>query len=197
MKRYTIVPVTGAPDWANIPALAVDEVLWLPDCGVKMIQQLCYDDRYLYIRQQAREQNIRAELHGELQQVSEDSCMEFFFSPLGDGRYFNAELNPNGCMRLGYHGTDITLLLTPKDRDDFAIEPARTADGWQLQYRIPLSLIRAFFPDFRAEKGAAIRANCYKCGDKTAAPHYLAWNPISADAPAFHRPQDFGEMIFG
>ncbi|MBP3493057.1 MAG: hypothetical protein J6J83_00420 [Oscillospiraceae bacterium] len=197
MKRYTIVPVTGAPDWASIPALAVDEVLWLPDVGVKMTQQLCYDDRYLYIRQRSWEQHIRAELHGELQQVSEDSCMEFFFAPLGDERYFNVEINPNGCMRLGYHGTDMTILLTPKDMDDFAVTPARTEDGWMLTYRIPLSFIRIFFPNFRAEKGAAFRGNFYKCGDKTVTPHYLAWNPIGTPAPAFHRPQDFGELLFG
>ena len=197
MKRYTITPVTGTPDWAQIPALAVDEVLWLPGCGVQMQQQMGYDAQNLYIRQRAWEQHIRAELTGNLQQVSEDSCMEFFFAPCGDARYFNVEINPNGCVRLGFHGTDVPLLLTPKDMDAFAVTPARTADGWTLTYRIPLSFIRIFFPDFQWKKGTAMRGNCYKCGDKTDTPHYLAWNPIESEIPAFHRPQDFGEMIFG
>ncbi|MBR5571017.1 MAG: carbohydrate-binding family 9-like protein [Oscillospiraceae bacterium] len=197
VKTYTVAPVCGAPDWDAIDVIDVSEVLWLPDCGIRMQQQLCYDAQYLYVHQRAWETNIRAELTGNLQQVSEDSCMEFFFSPLGDGRYFNVEINPNGCMRLGYHGTDMTLLLTPKDMADFAITPQRTEDGWQLEYRIPFSFIRIFFPDFRAESGAEMRANFYKCGDKTATPHYLAWNPIDSPAPAFHRPQDFGRLIFG
>ena len=62
---------------------------------------------------------------------------------------------------------------------------------------LSFSFLSFFFPDFRAESGAEMRANFYKCGDKTVTPHYLAWNPIHTPAPAFHRPQDFGRLIFG
>ena len=41
-----------------------------------------------------------------------------------------------------------------------------------------------------------MRANCYKCGDCTVQPHYLAWNPPTSENPDFHRPQDFGALIF-
>ena len=76
MKRYIITPVhTGEPVWADVPALSVDTVLWLPDSGIRMQQQLCYDAQTLYVRQQAWEQDIRATHTGQLQQVCEDSCM--------------------------------------------------------------------------------------------------------------------------
>ena len=64
-----------------------------------------------------------------------------------------------------------------------------------LFYKIPLSFIQLFFPEFQLKPGAVIKANCYKCGDKTTHPHYLAWNPSTSPVPDFHRPQDFGQMI--
>ena len=200
MKRYIITPVhTGEPVWADIPALSVDTVLWLPDSGIRMQQQLFYDAQTLYVRQQAWEQDIRATYTGQLQQVCEDSCMEFFFAPADDGRYFNMEINPNGCIRLGFGPADgLRTLLVPRDMERlFDVQTQRTADGWTLTYRIPLSFLQLFYPDFRFAPGRTLRANCYKCGDLTARPHYLSWNQVESDAPAFHRPQDFGLLIFG
>jgi hypothetical protein len=39
-----------------------------------------------------------------------------------------------------------------------------------------------------------IRANFYKCGDLTAHPHFLSWNPIDLPKPDFHRPEFFGTL---
>ena len=102
MKTYAIPRTSGAPDWNSVPALAVDTVLWAPDCGIRMTQQLCYDETALYVRQQAWEPNIRAEYSAPLSPVHEDSCMEFFFALGADDRYFNFEINPNGCIELGF-----------------------------------------------------------------------------------------------
>ena len=200
MRQYTILPVhTESPVWTELPCLAVDNVQWLGDTGVRMWQQMCYNADFLYVRQHAQEVNLRAQLTGQLQQVCEDSCMEFFFTPGNDDRYFNLEINPNGAARLGFGPpAGPRTLLVPRDMEHFfAIKTERTGDGWTLTYRIPLSFLQLFYPDFRYESGAALRGNCYKCGDLTDHPHYLSWNPVQSDVPAFHRPQDFGLMIFG
>jgi hypothetical protein len=42
-----------------------------------------------------------------------------------------------------------------------------------------------------------LRGNCYKCGDLTEQEHYLSWNPVTSEHPCFHRPQDFGRLVFG
>ena len=60
-----------------------------------------------------------------------------------------------------------------------------------------LSFLRQFYPSYTLEPGRVIRANCYKCGDLTDHPHYLSWNEVQSDTPSFHRPQDFGLLIFG
>ena len=58
-----------------------------------------------------------------------------------------------------------------------------------------MMFLRQYYPDFDFK--GTLKANVYKCGDKTEHPHYLAWNRVEAPAPDFHRPECFGEMIFG
>ncbi len=196
MNQYTIIPVRGEPDWENVPALAADRVLWMPDCGVRARGQICYDPENLYVRLAAEEKNIRAEYTAPLSPVHRDSCLEFFFMP-GDGdRYFNFEINPNGCLYIGFGRGRGNSAVLYRDgmKDFFGIHTLRTADGWEARYRIPLSFLRLFIPDFAFE--GTLRANVYKCGDWTEREHYLSWNPVNSEKPDFHRPQDFGAMRF-
>ena len=57
--------------------------------------------------------------------------------------------------------------------------------------------MRGFFPEFEPHRGPRLRGNFYKCGDATVRPHYLAWNPVTSETPAFHRPWEFGEIVLG
>ena len=199
MRSYTITPLrTPHLVWEEIPALQVDHVQWLPDVGVRMQQQMCCDANFLYVRQQAWEQNLRAQHTGRLQQVCEDSCMEFFFAPGRDDRYFNMEINPNGCIHLGFGpGRHGRVQVVPKQMEQlFDVKAEPTEDGWTLTYRIPLSFLRLFFPECHFAPGVTLRANCYKCGDLTDHPHYVTWNPVQSENPDYHRPQDFGLMVF-
>ena len=197
MKRYTIARVSGRPDWSAVPALEIDEQLWRPRVDIAAWAQIAWDNARLYVRLRAREADIRAEHTGPLGMPCEDSCLEFFFSPLaGDPRYFNLEFNPNGCLYLGFgDGRELTRLLP--ERDWFGARTERTGDGWAVEYAVPFEFVRLFAPGFRPASGDGMRANCYKCGDLTAAEHYLAWNPCTSETPSFHRPQDFGLMVFG
>lgn len=122
--------------------------------------------------------------------------MEFFFS-LADGRYVNFEINPNACMELGFgpNRHERVRLCHKSEQETFRPVCARTLDGWTAEYRIPLSFLRILYPDFALRSGVSFRANCYKCGDKTAHPHFLAWNEVETPTPDFHRPEFFGEMI--
>ncbi len=199
VNSYTVLPVAGVPDWEKIPVMAVDRVLWHEDVGIRMIQQLCYDADYLYVHQRAWETEIRATRTGYLQRVCEDSCMEFFFAPkAGDERYFNVEINPNGCVHLGFgFGRNRSVQVVPKNMEEqLAVCAERCERGWELYYRIPVSLVQIFFPEVRWAKGTQVRANAFKCGDCTAHPHFLSWNPVTSETPDFHRFCDFGILEF-
>lgn len=200
MKTYTIRKFDPALGWDGIPVLSIDELLWTESCEVSARGQLAYSSEAILVRLCAREAFIRAEGTGLLDAPCEDSCLEFFFRPMAeDRRYFNVEFNPNACVFLGMgSGTHdlVRLLPVPPVKELFHPQVSRTGDGWELVYEIPFSFIRRFFPDFAVFSGKLIRANCYKCGDLTVAPHYLAWNPIENETPAFHMPDQFGTMIF-
>ena len=116
--------------------------------------------------------------------------------PERETRYFNFEINPNGCLYIGFgHGREDSTMLCRKDmRRFFDIRPQRTPDGWKVYYRIPRSFLRLFWPDFAFS--GILRANVYKCGELTEHEHYLSWNPVLSAQPDFHRPEDFGMMRF-
>lgn len=195
-KSYSIVKVHANPDWTSIPELAADNILWEPDSGIRAFGQLCYDDSYLYVHLRAVEKEIRATFTAPLSPVYQDSCLEFFFKPDDGDRYFNFEINPNGCLYIecGHDRNDRFILYRSDMQERFNIRTERTENGWEVYYQIPLDFIRLFYPDFVFS--GILKANVYKCGDKTDNPHYLSWNPITSEKPDFHRPEDFGIMIF-
>lgn len=200
MKTYTITRCPeGGPDWSAVPALHVEEALWLPPADIRMSVRLCYDGDALYVCQRAEEAHIRAEHRAPFSMVCEDSCMEFFFSPReGDPRFFNFECNPNGCTFIGIETSchDIVRLAPLDEAALFRVRTRRFEGGWELDYRIPHEFVRLFFPDYRPAPGRQLRANCYKCGDLTVQPHYMAWSPVRTAEPDFHQSPYFGVMTF-
>ena len=150
MKRYTIARVDGRPDWQAVPTLEIDTQLWRPPVDIAAWGQIAWDDSQLYVRLRAREKHIRAEHNGPLGMPCEDSCLEFFFSPVpGDARYFNIEFNPNACMYLGFgYGRETATRLLP-ERDWLGARTERTDDGWAVEYAVPFEFVRIFVPGFQ------------------------------------------------
>ena len=195
MAEYTIVRAE-TPDWDAVPAVTLHHTGWLPPCPVKARAQACHNGRTLFLRMEAEEAPIRAELSDPLAQVCDDSCLEFFLAPLAeDARYLNFECNPLGTLFLGFGiGRTARVRQILPDTDALHIRPFLTAGGWGVTMAIPGELIRLYLPDFDFSGPAA--GNFYKCGDRTAVPHYLAWSELSCNAPDFHRREDFGSLLF-
>jgi len=124
--------------------------------------------------------------------------MEFFFRPVdGDIRYFNLEINPNAQIYLGF-GPNMPELVRLALQDEDALLQKRanyTDDGWEVFFTFPVSVIRLFFPGYELKSGRNLYANCYKCGDETAQPHFISWNKIENDIVDFHQPEYFGLMV--
>ena len=195
MMEYRVVRM-DCPDWNKIEPLELHHTPWLVPNEVRAWAQACHDGENLYIRMTAKENHIRATLTGTLDQVCNDSCLEFFFAPVeSDKRYFNFECNPLGTLYLGFGAERPTRVRQiVKNTAMFSIQPFTTEDGWGITYRIPGDFLRVYFPDFRFEGTAA--GNFYKCGDETVVPHYLAWSPLTSDNPDYHRRWDFGTLVF-
>lgn len=198
MKEYDIKKVREGFSWTDINVLNIDIPYRKTTDEIKAKAQLCYNDKAILVHLSTEEKDIRAVQTGKLGMPCEDSCLEFFFSPMeNDKRYFNIEFNFNGCMYLGFGSglSDLTRLIVEPD-EVFEPEILKTDKGWEIFYSIPYTFIRRFFPDFEANEGKTIRANCYKCADFSVPPHYLSWNKVEGDPFTFHKPSCFGIMKF-
>ena len=103
MKNYDIVKVKDGFNWADIEILNMEYRYINSPEDVKSWAQICYNDEAILLHLETIDENFRAEEQGPLGQPYEDSCLEFFFSPMeGDTRYFNFEYNYNKCLLLGF-----------------------------------------------------------------------------------------------
>lgn len=212
---YVIRPVAadfrpGSPagPWADIPSLKIGHFLWLAnDYWPEVDVRLCVSPAFLNVRFRVAERRIRVKYTEFQDPVYKDSCVEFFIDAFPETRqgYINFETNAAGTL-LAAFGPDRSHRrpLRPEDVAGFdaAASVAGPIDGehgaadWTLEYRIPLALFRKIYGrTVRAGHQAA--ANFYKCGDETDVPHYGAWSPVRTPSPDFHRPEFFGEIIFG
>ena len=184
------------PNWETIPEATLWHAPWRTPNSVEARAQLCHNGQVLFLRMEAKETDILARLTGPLDQVCNDSCLEFFFAPMqADARYLNFEVNPLGNVYLGFGAERPTRVRQiVKKPAPFRTETFRTEDGWGFVMELPLSFVRLYFPEAAFARTAA--CNFYKCGDETVSPHYLAWNPLSSDKPDFHRRWDFGTIEF-
>lgn len=201
MREYTIKKVASDKiDWNEVQKLKIDNHQWTEKTDITATAQIAYDDTAIYAYLTATEKDILARYTTQGSPVWTDSCLEFFFCPIeGDLRYFDFESNPNGSTFIGFgrNSTEILRLVTADLENSIVrADTCRTENGWTVLYTIPYDFIRIIVPEFSPASGMKIRANCYKCGDETVKPHFISWNPINSDTPQFHRPMDFGCMIF-
>ena len=197
MKEYTITRCNGMPDWNTVPAAQINELYNTAPTDITAQAQVCYDEEALYVHLSTKEKEIRAEYFGPLDEVSDDSCLEFFFAPMaGDRRYMNIEFNFNGAMYLGFgSGPSDLIRLVPERK---VIDPIvnKTEDGWEITYTVPYSYIRQFFPDFKPRSGYTTRANFYKCTGAGEGRHFLCWSLVVKQTWSFHNFDRFGTVHF-
>lgn len=197
MKQEFITHIEGLPKWSNLPVIAINAELKPSDAKVRAYAQICYDDETLYLHLFAEENDVRAEVTDPMGQICEDSCLEFFFRPDPDDlRYFNIEFNLNCLPFIGYGSCIEDLVRLHPLNEPFSPVAKRTQNGWEIFYCVPFIFVRQFFPSFAPAPGKYIRANFFKCGDKTANPHYLCWEMPIECPHAFHSPDHFGKLTF-
>ena len=162
---------------------------------------LCHDGGELHLRFRVKEDAVRAVCAADREHSWEDSCVEFFFDPHGDGTYYNLECTCTGwlylCRGTGRHGREFLpeaayAAISRRcslGREPFGLRPGPTA--WEVELDIPAAVF-----GLAAFDGLRARGNFYKCGDKLPVPHYLSWAPIATPRPDFHRPEYFDTLIF-
>ena len=158
--------------------------------------EISHSGAMLHLHFFVEEAAVRAVCAEDGEAAWEDSCVEFFFAPHGDGRYYNLECTCIGriylCVGTGRSERirlPESVLRTIRRRSSLGDAPfgLRTEPvRWDVRLEIPASV-------FGLERfdGLRARGNFYKCGDRLPVPHYLSWAPVATPRPDFHRPEFF------
>ena len=155
---------------------------------------LAHTDEILYVRFEVKGEVPLATKTHDLELVNEDACVEMFIGDKDNTHYWNFEFNPAGVCNASHRKerkVDVVRLNPEQLASIQRYGQQLCAAHWTLLVGIPLALI-----ELDLSREHARRANFYKCGDKTPMKHYASWNPIVAEAPAFHLPEYFGEVRF-
>ncbi len=162
---------------------------------------LCHDGGELHLRFRVKEDAVRAVCAADREHAWEDSCVEFFFDPHGDGTYYNLECTCIGklylCRGEGRHGREFlpeAAYAAIRRRCSLGTEPfglREAPTAWEVELDVPATVF-----GLETFSGLHARGNFYKCGDRLPVPHYLTWAPITTPKPDFHRPEYFDTLIF-
>lgn len=173
------------------------EAPYTPDCNGSIARTASH----LAVMFHVRGLDLRATQIEDNGRSWEDSCCEFFVTDPYDGTYYNFELTCIGSLLSSKRKSRLDSVLREKEdvarvirHSSLAHEETEISDrifSWTVAMLIPYDLIGID----RDNVPVSVRGNFYKCGDLTAHPHFLSWNPIGTPKPDFHRPEYFGELI--
>lgn len=194
-------------DEAGVEFVGVDNHCWAGDFPYRprMEVRMAHNGGQLLINYRVTEECVRAVAPHDNGSVWEDSCCELFLSPVADGTYYNMECNAAGTLLIGFgperEGRERApqQVLDTVDRwSSLGRAPFADRNGectWQLCLAVPT---KAYWHHGLASfDGLHVKGNVYKCGDKLPHPHFLSLFPIDLPKPDFHRPDFFGEVVFG
>jgi hypothetical protein len=181
----------------------VDQVNWKTDFPktLPVTVRAAHDGDTLYLYYMVTGEAVRAVNTEDFGSVWEDSCVEFFMQREGESDYRNFECNILGVLLSRRHetrekGEKQTLEMPSVFRYGAVChryEAGRQVSDWSMYLEIPKEAMG--FGAHESLSGQKIRANFYKCGDKTPEPHFLSWNPIDLPEPNFHVPRFFGLLL--
>ncbi len=208
MSQYSISKITGQrPDWPTISALTINQYPWYQD-GTKQNTQvkLCANEETLFIQMLAQDNYSFAkqtQLNNKL--ICEDSCVEFFFSPSGvlGSSYVNVEVNCCGTLHIAYGAArenrqfislEVASLIQRRSSITSPVKFETEDDSqWTVEIALPFAAIEQLTGE-QVNKDKWF-ANFYRCGGRTE-PQYAVWHNINAPEPDYHRPEQFGELVF-
>lgn len=161
----------------------------------------------LHVRFHVREKRILARRTEFQSSVCRDSCVEFFVSSNGS-KYFNFEINCIGTLLLEYGKSDERIKIPVKDAGSVRIStslprgeaiPAAMecpSHGYVVEYSIPFTLFGKYSRTGVPRAGDVWKGNFYKCADELPERQWGCWSPVNTERPDFHRPENFGDIVF-
>lgn len=183
---------------------SIDEINWKKDFPFSLPVSVyaAHNGSHLHLFYTVKNEALRAENTEDFGSVWEDSCVEFFMQREGERTYRNFECNALGALLASKRENrndaekliDIMPIVFRFSTIQHRYENKEQVSDWTLYLEIPKEAMG--FLSTESLSGNIIKANFYKCGDKTRYPHFQSWSPIDLPVPDFHVPQFFGTLLF-
>lgn len=209
-EAITIDGKWDKPVWKKVEPIRIENKMgeephFRPVTEAKML----YDANNVYVIFRVHDKFVKSTVTAYNGDVSDDSCVEFFFSPdhAQPLHYFNLEVNAGGTPLIFFVTKPRKEFVKLPDSAIDAIEIAHSLPAvvdpelteevtWTIEYRIPLKMLKQFANVTIPKPGVTWRANFHKIASKTSNPHYYTWSPVSNPIPDFHLPAYFGTLTF-
>lgn len=190
MEKYSAKFAVCECNWPEVAP-------YVPDCNGAVART----EGHLAVIYHVRGLDLRAAALEDNGNSWEDSCCEFFVSDPSDGTYYNFELTCIGSLlaskrtsrteKTDFTPVQLGRVIRHSSLERKYLEISDKVFSWTVALLIPFDLIGVD----EDRLPCSLRANFYKCGDLTAHPHFLSWNPVGTEKPDFHRPDFFGELM--
>jgi hypothetical protein len=200
------------PGWKNIGSIDVNNFLkqssdHRPVTRVKAI----HDDLSIRLLFKVNDRYVRCTRTVFQSDVWNDSCVEWFVQPGDEKGYFNFEVNCGGTLLASYREgpvkingvrkrgaplpADLGAMIRIHHSLPSVVDPEIAGPvEWTVELAIPVSVLERFVGPVGTLSGQRWRANFNKCADECSHPSWATWNPVTEKD--FHRPWEFGEIIF-
>lgn len=196
--------------WKKIETIKIEKDMGkIPPFKPVVEAKMMYDDDNVYVIFRVQDRFVKSVVEEYNGNVSGDSCVEFFFSPDTNLplKYFNLEINAGGTPLIFYVEKPWTGFVKLKTEEIKQIEIAHSLPSkvdpeikepvtWTIEYRVPLSMLRAYSKVSSPASGVIWKANFYKTGSLTSNPNWITWSFVDKPRQDFHTPEYFGTLIF-
>ena len=196
--------------WKNVETIKVQRHMGQKPPFIPIVEaKMAYNDQCIYVIFRVQDQFVQSTVTKYNGPVSENSCVEFFFSPdtAIPLNYFNLEINAGGTPLIFFITKPGSGYKQLEDEDIKSIEIAHSLPQvvdpemkepvtWTIEYKIPLSMLQKYSAVTKPGKGVRWKGNFYKTGSKTSNPNYMTWSFVDNEKPNFHLPQFFGTLVF-
>ncbi|HUQ67707.1 MAG TPA: carbohydrate-binding family 9-like protein [Flavitalea sp.] len=196
--------------WKKVKTISIKKHMGdLPKFQPVVEAKMMYDDSNVFVIFRVKDRFVQSTVQEYNGSVSENSCVEFFFSPDSSYplKYFNLEVNAGGTPLI-FHISKPWNDFKKLDSEDIKkIEIAHSLPSkvdpeitepvtWVIEYRVPFDMLKKYSVITKPGPGVIWKGNFYKTGSKTSNPNYMTWSFVDNPTPDFHLPQFFGTLKF-
>ncbi|MFA6472060.1 MAG: carbohydrate-binding family 9-like protein [Candidatus Latescibacterota bacterium] len=206
-QKMTIDGILDETDWAAAQSFGDFKFPWWKDGEKEQTEaKMLWDDNFLYVSFKCDDKHIWADHYDINTSTCLDDCAEIFWNPNpAGGMSFNQfEINCIGNVLSLYYNFEkgmnsgLHTIMVPHighTTQGTVNNDSDTDKGWIVEVAIRFSDYPELSKKSAPSAGEMWRVGLHRCGGKTNE-QYSQWSPSQTPGPNFHRPQDFGKVIF-